>query len=47
MEIEPFRGEENLESWLDRHHIDIIRTQATNLEGVGLGKYCNRRKCTN
>lgn len=46
MEIEPFRGEENLESWLDRHHINIIRTQATNLEGVSLGKYCNRRKFT-
>ncbi|MCH8256922.1 MAG: glutamine synthetase [Proteobacteria bacterium] len=46
MDNKPFRGEENLESWLDRHHIDIIRTQATNLEGVGVGKYCHRRKFT-
>ena len=46
MDNEPFRGEENLESWLDRHHVDVIRTQATNLEGVAVGKYCNRRKFT-
>ena len=46
MDNKPFRGEENLESWLDRHDIAIIRKQATNLEGVGVGKYCHRRKFT-
>lgn len=44
MDNQPFKGEENLESWLDRHHVNVIRTQATNLEGIGLGKYCNRGK---
>ncbi len=41
---QPFKGEKNLVSWLDRHHVDVIRTHATNLEGVGIGKYCNRAK---
>jgi glutamine synthetase len=46
MNNEPFRGEDNLDSWLDRHHVDVIRTQATTLEGVSIGKYCNRHKFT-
>ena len=46
MNNQPFRGEINLEAWLGRHHIDVIRTQATNLEGVSIGKYCNRGKFT-
>jgi glutamine synthetase len=44
MKNQPFKGEENLAAWLDRHHVDVIRTHATNLEGVGIGKYCNRNK---
>ncbi len=44
MGMETFKGEDNLESWLDRHHVNVIRTHATNLEGAGLGKYCNRKK---
>lgn len=41
---QPFKGEEDLEAWLGHHHINTIRTHATNLEGVALGKYCNRSK---
>ncbi len=44
MSDQPFRGEDSLNAWLDRHHIDVIRTHATNLEGLGLGKYCKRAK---
>jgi glutamine synthetase len=44
MHDQPFKGEDNLIAWLDRHHVDVIRTQATNLDGVGVGKYCNRSK---
>ena len=44
MDEQPFKGEVSLVSWLDRHHVDVIRTHATNLEGVGIGKYCNRPK---
>ncbi len=40
----PFKGEKNLESWLDRHHVDTVRTQVTTLDGASLGKYCNRNK---
>ena len=29
---------------MDRHHVDIVRTHATNLEGVAIGKYLNRPK---
>jgi len=31
-----------LQDWLDRHHVDIIRTHATTLDGPGVGKYVNR-----
>ena len=44
MDDHPFKGEDSLDAWLDRHHVDVIRTQATNLEGLGIGKYCNRSK---
>jgi len=40
----PFKGETSLEAWLDRHHINRIRTMATDLDGTSLGKYCARAK---
>lgn len=40
----PYKGEKSLEAWLDRHHVDIIRTHATTPDGAGVGKYCNRPK---
>jgi glutamine synthetase len=40
----PFKGESSLDQWLDRHHVKRIRTFVTNLDGIGLGKYCNREK---
>lgn len=33
-----------LEDWLDRHHVDVVRTFATTLGGTGVGKYVHRRK---
>jgi len=33
-----------LTEWLDRHHVDIIRTHATSLDGPGIGKYLHRKK---
>lgn len=39
----PFRGEDSLDAWLDRHHVDVIRTQAVNLDGVAAGKHVHRR----
>ncbi len=36
--------EPSIEEWLDRHHVEIIRTHATNLDGVAVGKYVNRPK---
>lgn len=33
-----------LQQWLDRHHVEIIRTHATSLDGPGLGKYLRRQK---
>lgn len=33
-----------LSEWLDRHHVDIIRTHATSLDGPGVGKYLQRNK---
>ena len=35
---------EHLPDWLDRHHVDIVRTYATTLEGTGVGKYVHRNK---
>ena len=40
----PFKGESDLNAWLDRHHVSRIRTQATDLDGFALGKYCAREK---
>jgi len=36
--------EPTIDDWLDRHHVEIIRTQATTLEGTMIGKYVNRPK---
>lgn len=35
---------EELLEWLDRHHVDIIRTQVTSLDGPSIGKYLHREK---
>ena len=34
----------DLPDWMDRHHVDIIRTEATNLDGISFGKYVKREK---
>ena len=34
----------DLTDWMDRHHVEVIRTHATNLDGVALGKYLKREK---
>jgi len=36
--------EPTLEEWSDRHHVEIVRTHATNLDGLGVGKYVKREK---
>lgn len=36
--------EPTLEEWLDRHHVEIIRTHATTLDGTVVGKYVNQPK---
>ena len=41
-----FKGEVNLDAWLDRHHVKRVRTLATDLDGYALGKYCAREKFT-
>ena len=43
----PFREEASLEQWMDRHHVKRVRSFVTNLDGIGLGKYCNRSKFLN
>jgi glutamine synthetase len=43
----PFRGEDSMDAWLDRHHVDVIRTQATGLDGTAIGKYIHRAKFVN
>ena len=35
---------EELLDWLDRHHVKIIRSHATSLDGPGIGKYLHRSK---
>ena len=39
-----FRGEDSLDHWLDRHHLDVIRTMVTTLDGSGLGTHLHRHK---
>ena len=36
--------QEQLLEWLDRHHVDVVRTQVTTLDGPSIGKYLNRGK---
>ncbi len=36
--------EPTIEDWLDRHHVEIIRTHATGLDGLALGKYLSQKK---
>ena len=36
--------EQTIEKWMDRHHVEIVRTDATTLEGAAVGKYLNRPK---
>ena len=33
-----------LNDWMDQHHITVVRTHATNLDGTGIGKHLNRKK---
>jgi glutamine synthetase len=33
-----------LNDWMDQHHITVVRTHATTLDGVGIGKHLNRKK---
>ncbi|MFT5208546.1 MAG: glutamine synthetase [Flavobacterium sp.] len=33
-----------LSEWLDRHHVSVIRSHATSLDGPGVGKYLERSK---
>ncbi|HIG39148.1 MAG: glutamine synthetase family protein [bacterium] len=40
-------NKQELPDWLDRHHVSIIRTHATSLDGPGLGKYLHRNKFFN
>lgn len=37
----------DLPDWFDRHHVNIIRTHATTLDGPGVGKYIHRDKFFN
>lgn len=36
--------EPTIEEWLDRHHVEIVRTHALGLDGTPIGKYLNRGK---
>ncbi len=36
--------EPTLEDWMDRHHVEVVRTHATNLDGLAVGKYVKRPK---
>ncbi len=36
--------DKELLEWLDRHHVDVIRTHATTLDGPGIGKHLRRAK---
>lgn len=36
--------EGTLEDWMDRHHVEVVRTHATNLDGHAVGKYLKRSK---
>jgi glutamine synthetase len=35
-----------IQDWLDRHHVEVVRTHATTLDGPGVGKYIRRSKFT-
>lgn len=36
--------EPTIEEWMDRHHVEVVRTHATNLDGLAIGKYVKRSK---
>ncbi len=36
--------EPTLEEWMDRHHVEVVRTHATGLDGHAVGKYLRRPK---
>ncbi len=38
--------EDSLDAWLDRHHVNVIQTQAISLDGTIIGKYLSRDKFT-
>ena len=33
-----------LNDWMDQHHVTVVRTHATNMEGTGICKHLNRKK---
>lgn len=35
---------DELNDWMDQHHIKVVRTHATTLDGMGVGKHLNRPK---
>lgn len=35
---------DELTDWFDQHHITVVRTHATNLDGTGIGKHLSRAK---
>jgi len=35
---------DDLNDWMDQHHVAVVRTHATNLEGTGIGKHLKRDK---
>lgn len=39
-----FREEASLDEWMDRHHVEVVRTHATNLDGIAVSKFLNRPK---
>lgn len=36
--------DKTLQDWLDRHHVDVVRTHASTMDAVAVGKYVHRRK---
>ena len=36
--------EPTIEEWMDRHHVEVVQTHATNLDGLAVGKHIKRHK---
>lgn len=37
-------NKDSIKAWMDEHQVELVRTHATNLDGVGVAKYLNRTK---